>query len=81
MDALQAADPAAHTRLSIEDREGTHRFQHIFICHGISRETFRHCRPFIDMDGAFTKEIFNLTILLAITVDADNHAITPLLGL
>jgi hypothetical protein len=75
VDALQAADPAAHTRLSIENREGTRRFQRIFICPGTSRETFRHCRPFIAMDGTFTKEIFNLTILLAVTVDADNHAI------
>ena len=27
------------------------------------------------MDGTFTKEIFNLIILLAVAVDADNHAI------
>jgi hypothetical protein len=27
------------------------------------------------MDGTFTKEIFSLTILLAVSVDADNHAV------
>lgn len=28
------------------------------------------------MDGTFTKEIFGLTVLLAVSVDTDNHAVT-----
>ena len=27
------------------------------------------------MDGTFTKEIFRLTVLLEVSVDADNHAV------
>ena len=44
-----------------------HRFQRIFICPGTSHESFRHCRPFIAMDGTF-KDTFNLTTLLLITM-------------
>jgi hypothetical protein len=65
--AIRAADPEAHLRLSIEAREGTHRFQRIFICPSFSRETFRHC---VAMDGTFMKDVFNLTVLLAVTADA-----------
>jgi hypothetical protein len=65
--------PDAHLRLSIENREGTHRFQRVFICPSVSRETFRHCRTLIAMDGTFMKDIFNLTVLLAVTTDAQNH--------
>ena len=72
--AYCATDPRAHVRLSVEDREGTRHFLRLFICPGISHGIFRHCRPFIAMDGAFTKEIFNLTILLVVSVDANNHS-------
>ena len=47
VDALQAADPTAHTRQWIENREGTRRIQRIFICPGTSRETFRHYGPLL----------------------------------
>ena len=72
---MQAADPEARIRLSIEDQEGMRRFQRLFICPGVSRETFQHCWFFLAMDGAFTKDIFNLTILMAASVDAANHAV------
>ena len=72
MDVVHIADPQAHVRLSIGR---TRRFQRLFICPGISCEAFRHCRPFIAMDGTFTKETFNLTILLAASVDANNHSV------
>ena len=42
VDAIRAAGPQAHVRLSVEDREGTRRFQRLFICPGISRGAFRH---------------------------------------
>ena len=74
-DAVREADPEAHAQLSIEDREGTRRFQRLFICPGASREAFRHCRFFLAMDGTFTKDIFNLTTLMAASVDAANHAV------
>ena len=57
VDAAQVADPSAHTGVLIEDKERAHRFQRIFICPGTSREKFRHCCPFVAMDGTFTKDI------------------------
>ena len=42
LDAVRAADPQSHVRLSVEDREGMRRFQRLFICPGISRGAFRH---------------------------------------
>ena len=72
---MRAADPEARVQLSIEDREGTRRFLRLFICPRVSREAFRHCRFFLAMDGTFTKDIFNLTILMAASVDAANHAV------
>ena len=75
MDAVRIADPQAHVCLSVEDREGTSCFQRLFICPSISCEAFRYCRSFIAMGGTFTKEIFNLTILLAASVDANNHSV------
>ena len=74
-DAVCTAGPQAHVRLSVEVREGTCRFQRLFICPGIRRGAFRHCRPFIAMGGTFTKDIFNLTILLAASIDANNHSV------
>ena len=76
IDAVRAADPEARVQLSIEDREGTRRFQRLFICPGVSREAFRHCRFFLAMDGTFTKDIFNLTILMAASVVAANHTVS-----
>ena len=75
VDAVRAADPEARVQLSIEDREGTRRFQPLFICPGVSREAFPHCWFFLALDGTFIKDIFNLTILMAASVDAVNHAV------
>ena len=61
--AIRSADPNARVVLSIENREGTQRFQRIFICPGVSRSAFEHSRHMIAMDGTFTKDIFSLTIL------------------
>ena len=75
IDAVQTADPEARIQLSIENREGTRQFQQLFVCPSVSREAFRQCRFFLAMDGTFTKDIFNLTILMAASVDAANHAV------
>ena len=75
VDAVCPADLRAHVRLSVEDCEGTRRFQRLFICTGIGHEAWRHCRPFIAMGGTFTVEILNLTVLLAASVDVNNHSV------
>ena len=75
IDAVRAADPEAHIQLSIENWEGARRFQRLFICPSESHEAFQHCRSFLAMDGTFTEDIFNLTILMAASIDAANHAV------
>ena len=73
--AVCTAGPRALVRLSVEVSEATRDFQSLFIRHSIGRRAFRYYRPFISMDGTFTKEIFNLTILLAVFIDANNHSV------
>ena len=75
VDAVCTTDLQAHVRLSVEDRERMRRFQGLFICPSISRGAFSHCRSFLAMDGSFIKEIFNLTILLAASIDVNNHSV------
>jgi transposase-like protein len=42
----------------------------LFICPQTS-----HCRKIVAMDGTFTKNAVQQCILIAVTIDADNHAI------
>ena len=65
-------DPNARVVLSIENRDGTQRFQRIFVCPGISRSGFENFRHMIAMDGTFTKDIFSLLILLAACVECSS---------
>ena len=74
-DATRIADPEAIAILTTEKHDGIRRFHRFFACPGVSRSVFEHCRFFPAMDGTFTKEIFSLTVLLAVSVDADNHAV------
>ena len=75
VDAICAEGPQAQVHISVEGHEGRRRFERLFNCPGISRGAFHHCRPFIAMDGTFTKEIFSLTILLAVSVDDNGRSV------
>ena len=66
----------AHVCPSLEDREGTRRFQRLFICPGVSREAGRHCRPFTALDGTFTSGTF--TVLFAASVGSSDHRLALL---
>lgn len=72
---LQQHDPAVYTHLSLEPT--TRQFQRLFICPSASKYTFTHCRPFIALDGTFLKTRFVQTLLLAVTIDA-NDQVLPL---
>jgi hypothetical protein len=48
-------------------------FQRIFVCPAVSREAFRHLRRFVAVDGTFLKGRFVLTLLLAVSIDADGR--------
>jgi len=67
-DVVRTADPEATAILATEDRGGAHRFHRFFVCPDVSRHAFEYCRCFLIMDGALTKEIFRLTVLLALSV-------------
>lgn len=73
--AVLSADPSAHVQLSVEDREGTRPFKQLFVCPGASRESYRHCRQVLAMDGTPTNDTFELEILTATSIDAGNHVV------
>ena len=70
---LKEADPTAHCEY--ETQNGA--FYRLFIAPTATREAVRFCRPFIALDGTFWKTRWNLTLLLAVTMDGDNQ-ILPL---
>ena len=70
---LLETNPGTYVKLAVD--RNTKRFQRIFICPPTSSKSFVHCRPFIAVDGTFTKTQFIQTLLLAVGIDADNHAV------
>ena len=76
---LIQTNPGTYVKLAVD--RNTERFQRIFICPPTSSKSFAHCRPFIAVDGTFTKTQFIQTLLLAIGIDADNHAVLLAWGL
>jgi hypothetical protein len=73
IDELQEANPGTHLKLNLDPDTGA--FLSMFICPQTSREASRHCRKIVAMDGTFTKNSVQQCILIAVTVDADNHAV------
>jgi hypothetical protein len=73
IDELQEANPGAHLKLNLDPDTGA--FRSLFICPQTSRETFRHCHKIVAMDGTFTKDAVQQCIVIAVAVDADNHAV------
>ena len=49
----------------------------VSFCPGVSRHAFEYFQCFLtmDVDGTFTREISSLTVLLVISVDADNYVV------
>jgi hypothetical protein len=72
IDELQDANPGAHLKLNLDPDTGA--FRSLFICPQTSREAFRHCHKIVVMDGTFTKNAVQQCIVIAVAVDADNHA-------
>lgn len=68
---LRDVNPNVNIHLSIHPE--TRKFQRVFICPGESRDSFRHCRHFIAVDGTFLKSKFRQTLLLAVTINANGH--------
>ena len=58
-DVIRTADPEAIATLTMEEHDGIQRFHRFFVCPGVSRSAFEHCRFFLAMDGTFTKSCGN----------------------
>ena len=51
----------------------TGRFEALFIMFGAIRATLSCLRPFYALDGTHTRSRYNLTLLLAVGIDAEDH--------
>lgn len=71
---LQQKDPTIYTHLSIGPDT---RFQRLFICPSASKYSFTSCQLFVAVDETFLKTRYIQTLLLAVTIDANNE-ILPL---
>jgi len=72
--ALQQARPDIYINLQFENpaSSATERiFQHIFICHAESTQSFAHMRKFMAVDGTFLKVRFIQTLLFAVGIDGN----------
>ena len=69
--AVKTADPQAHTAHLPE--EG--KFARAFICPGAARVAWNACKPFVAVDGTWTKNRHGMVLLLAATMDADSNLI------
>ncbi|KAE8230131.1 hypothetical protein CF326_g4876 [Tilletia indica] len=68
---LREKDPGA-----VVDHVATNgAFERAFLCPGPARMAWAHCKPFVAVDGTFTKNKFNMVLLLAATMDADSNLI------
>ena len=73
-DAILRTDERSHV-LQTKHYEGVQRLHRILLCLGVCRQSFLHCRFLLAMNGAFTKEIISLTILMAVSVYEVDHAV------
>jgi len=69
---LEQRNPDTYAHLALNPLNNS--FQRIFVCPPTSIETFSNCRPFVALDGTFTKTHFVQVLLLAVGIDAENHA-------
>jgi hypothetical protein len=49
------------------------RFQRLFIYNEATKDAFEHCRKLVAVDGTFLKSRYLGTLLLAVTIDANNE--------
>ncbi|KAE8187091.1 hypothetical protein CF336_g6715 [Tilletia laevis] len=68
---LSEKDPGAVTEHVTVD--GT--FTRTFLSPGPARRAWTACKPFMAVDGTFTKNKFNMVLLLAASMDADSNLV------
>jgi transposase-like protein len=75
VDAIKAADPNAPIHLSLDDRNGTRRFERIFIALSAAARSFAYCRWLVAVDATYMREAIKLASMLAVALEADNHGV------
>jgi hypothetical protein len=74
--ALREQSPQTHVHLELAGQPPNNLlFRRVFICPDVSRRSYTNCRPFFAVDGSFLKGFFQQTLLLAVSVDANNQYI------
>lgn len=68
---LLEINPDAYINFFMDEETG--HFPCLLICPSQSRESFRHCRRFIAIDGTFLKSKFRQTLLLAVSSDTNGN--------
>lgn len=76
-DAIKHEDPGTTVKLKIIDSH----FSSLFVCPSFSRNAWQHLRPFIAVDAAFTKTIYNYVLMVATGIDANHQTITLAWGI
>ena len=66
--------PGTYCQL-LHEEDGDYRFKRIFICPSPSRQSFQFCREIVALDGTFIKSCFIQTLLLAVSIDANNEIV------
>ncbi|KAE8217669.1 hypothetical protein CF319_g8294 [Tilletia indica] len=64
-----------HSDTIVEHTVEDGRFSRAFISPGAARLAWKQCKPFIAVDGTFTKNKFGMVLLLATGMDADSNLI------
>lgn len=72
VERILAQDPGALAKLCLDP---SCRFANLFVCPSSSRSAWKHMRPFIALDAAFTKVIHHYVLLVAVGQDANNETI------
>jgi hypothetical protein len=72
IDRVEKADPDNLTYIRLKT---THqdRFEALFVMLGPIRSRLRFLRPFYALDGTHTRSQYNLTLLIAVGIDAENR--------
>ncbi|KAE8182182.1 hypothetical protein CF336_g8641 [Tilletia laevis] len=68
---VKQMDPDAHTaHLPVEGK-----FSRAFVCSGAARAAWSQCKPFVAVDGTWTKNRYGMILLLAAAMDANSSLI------
>ena len=71
IERLRVADPAGDFLLNISNND----ISGVFICPSAMKHAFAAMPPFIAVDGAFSKTVYDYVLLLAASYDANRHLV------